>query len=191
MKRLETLGAWLFGAVFVGLAFAVAVEVLMRKLLNVSLQGVDELGGYALAVGSALAFSLALVARSHIRIDLVHERLPRPARLALNLLAVGALAATAVVLPLLGWIALSDSIDMNSTAQTPWATPLRYPQAVWFAVLTVFALVAVGSLVRAVRLLLAGRSDLVERHYGPRGAREELKEELADIQARGAPGGPP
>jgi TRAP-type C4-dicarboxylate transport system permease small subunit len=185
VKRLETVGGWLFGGVFVGLAFAVAVEVLLRKLFNVSLQGVDELGGYALAVGSALAFSLALVARAHIRIDLIHERLPRTGRLALNLLAVAALAGTAVVLPLMAWHALSDSIDMNSTAQTPWATPLRYPQAVWFAVLVVFGAVAVGSLVRAVRLLLAGRADRVEREYGPRGAREELEEELEDIKARG------
>jgi hypothetical protein len=31
LKRLETIGAWLFGAVFVILSLAVAVEVTMRK----------------------------------------------------------------------------------------------------------------------------------------------------------------
>lgn len=186
MKRLETLGAWLFGAVFVLLSIAVAVEVTMRKLLNVSLQGVDELGGYALAVGAAIAFSLALVARAHIRIDLVHERLPRGVRIALNLVSVLALAAIATALPVLAWFALSDSISMNSTAQTPWATPLRWPQSVWFAVLAVFAAVAVGSAVRAFGLALGGRGDRVEHAFGPRGTREELKDELADIEARGA-----
>jgi TRAP-type C4-dicarboxylate transport system permease small subunit len=186
MKRLETIGAWLFGAVFVLLSVAVAVEVTLRKVLNVSLQGVDELGGYSLAIGAGLAFALALVGRSHIRIDLVHERLPRPLRLLLNVVAVASLAATAVALPVLAWFALSDSIAMNSTAQTPWATPLRWPQGVWFVVLSVFALVAIGSLLRLLAFAFGGQTDRVDREYGPRGTKEELQEELADIEARGA-----
>ena len=186
MKRLETAGAWLFGLVFVVLSFAVALEVTLRKVLNVSLQGVDELGGYALAVGSALAFSLALVARAHIRIALVHERLPRALRIPMNLVAVLSLAATAAALAVLAWFALADSIAMNSTAQTPWATPLRWPQSAWFAVLAVFAVVAIGSALRALGLALGGRAEAVDRAYGPRGTKEELQEELADIEARGA-----
>ena len=186
MKRLEVIGAWLFGAIFVLLSLAVAVEVSMRKVFNVSLQGVDELGGYALATGAGVSFALALVARAHIRIDLVHERLPRGLRIVLNLAAVASLAVTAGLLPILAWFALSDSIAMNSTAQTPWATPLRYPQAAWFAVLAVFAVVAIVSLLRALGLVLRGRSDLIERDYGPKGTREELQEELADIESRGA-----
>ncbi len=186
MKRLETAGAWLFGLVFVVLSLAVTLEVTLRKVMNVSLQGVDELGGYALAVGSALAFSLALVARAHIRIDLVHERLPRALRVPMNLVAVLTLAATAAALPVLAWFALSDSISMNSTAQTPWATPLRWPQSVWFVVLAAFALVAIGSALRAVGLVLGGRIEQADREYGPRGTKEELQEELADIEARGA-----
>ena len=100
--------------------------------------------------------------------------------------AVLALAATAAALPVLAWFALSDSVSMNSTAQTPWATPLRWPQSVWFAVLAVFALVAIGSVVRAVGLALGGRADALDREYGPRGTKEELQDELADIEARGA-----
>lgn len=186
MKRLETAGAWLFGLVFVALSIAVAIEVTLRKALNVSLQGVDELGGYALAVGSALAFSLALVARAHIRIDIVHGRLPRALRIPMNLVSVLSLAATAAALAVLAWFALSDSISMNSTAQTPWATPLRWPQSVWFAALAVFAAVAIGSALRVLGLTFAGRADAVDRDFGPRGTREELQDELADIEARGA-----
>jgi TRAP-type C4-dicarboxylate transport system permease small subunit len=186
VRRLEAIGAWLFGGVFVVLSVAVAVEVTMRKVFNRSLQGVDELGGYALAVGAALAFALALAARAHIRIDLVHDRLSRPLRLVLDGLSALALAVTAIVLPAMAWFALSDSIAMNSTAQTPWATPLRWPQSVWFAVLSVFAVVAVTSALRALWLAVTGRLEALEREYGPKGAREELREELADIEARGA-----
>jgi hypothetical protein len=116
----------------------------------------------------------------------VHERLPRGLRIALNLAAVLSLAATAAVLPVMAWFALSDSISMNSTAQTPWATPLRWPQAVWFVVLAVFAAVAVGSALRGFGFALGGSTDRVDHEYGPKGTREELKEELADIEARGA-----
>ncbi|MCX7152023.1 MAG: TRAP transporter small permease subunit [Proteobacteria bacterium] len=87
MKHLESVLATLFGLVFLYLSFAVAVETTMRKVFNQSLQGVDELGGYCLAVGAALAFTLALLSRAHIRIDLVHERLGRIPRAALNMLS--------------------------------------------------------------------------------------------------------
>ena len=75
---------------------------------------------------------------------------------------------------------------MNSTAQTPWATPLRWPQSAWFAVLVVFAVVALGAALRAIVRLMSGDLRRFEREYGPRGTKEELEDELADIEARGA-----
>ena len=65
----------------------------MRKVLNRSLQGVDELGGYVLAVGTGLSFAAALLARAHIRIDVIHERLPRALRVAFNIAAAPALSS--------------------------------------------------------------------------------------------------
>ena len=47
----RTLGI-LFGLIFLGLSGVVSVETIMRKLFNMSLQGADELGGYALAIGA-------------------------------------------------------------------------------------------------------------------------------------------
>jgi TRAP-type C4-dicarboxylate transport system permease small subunit len=58
-QRLERLLANLFGLCFLGLSFLVTVETLLRKVFNFSLQGAAELGGYALAVGSAIGFGLA------------------------------------------------------------------------------------------------------------------------------------
>ena len=75
--HIETVLATVFGGIFVLLACVVAVETISRKVFNVSLQGADELGGYALAVGSTIAFSLALMGRNHIRVDVFHERFPR------------------------------------------------------------------------------------------------------------------
>ena len=185
MKNLEKIAATLFGVVFVLLSFAVAVETSMRKVFNVSLQGVDELGGYALAVGASLAFTLALVSRAHIRIDLIHDRLPQGPRMLLNVLAMLTITATALLFLAMAFYSLRDSIDLNSTAQTPWATPIKYPQMVWFACLALFAAVASGYAVRVLWLALTGRGETLLRDYSPRGAKEELKEELDDAKARG------
>ena len=185
MKNLEKVAATLFGLVFLLLSFAVAVETTMRKVFNVSLQGVDELGGYCLAVGASLAFTLALVSRAHIRIDLIHDLLPRGPRLLLNVMAMLTLTATALLMVAMAYYSLRDSIVLNSTAQTPWATPIKYPQMVWIACLGLFGAVASGYAVRVIWLALSGRSDELEAKYSPRGAKEELKEEVDDAIARG------
>ena len=185
MKNLEKVAATLFGVVFLLLSFAVAVETTMRKVFNVSLQGVDELGGYCLAVGASLAFTLALISRAHIRIDLIHDRLPQGPRVALNVLAMLTVSATALLLLAMAYYSLRDSIALNSTAQTPWATPIKYPQMVWIASLGLFALVATGYGARVLWLAANGRVDALVHDYSPRGAKEELKEELDDAKARG------
>ena len=182
--RIETVLATVFGVIFLGLALVVTVETISRKLFNVSLQGADELGGYALAVGSTIAFSLALMGRAHIRVDVFHEKFPARAQAFLNWFAIVSLAAFAVFV---GWIAfkvIADTLQYRSTAQTPWATPLIIPQGVWYAGLVVFALVATGYALRATVLLVGGRIETLNRDFHPKSAKEELKEELDDLAAR-------
>jgi TRAP-type C4-dicarboxylate transport system permease small subunit len=187
--RIETVLASVFGFIFLGLAAVVATETAARKLFNVSLQGADELGGYALAVGSTIAFSLALMGRSHIRVDVFHERFPRRVQALMNWLSVVSLAAFAIFIAWLAWKVIGDTLAYGSTAQTPWATPLIIPQGVWYGGLVVFALVAAGFALRASWLLATGRLDALNHDFHPRSAKEELKEELDDLAARqgGAP----
>ncbi len=94
----------LFGLIFVALSCLVAVETFVRKAFNFSLQGADELGGYALAFGATIAFSLALMGRSHIRVDVFHDRLPAVLQTALNWLSVVCLAAFAGAAGLAGLV---------------------------------------------------------------------------------------
>lgn len=182
--KLELWLGTLFGLVFVALSLLVAVETVMRKAFNVSLQGADELGGYALAVGATIAFSLALMGRSHIRVDVIHDRLPARLQGVLNWLSIVLLAAFSGLVAWLAWFVIRDSAEYRSVSQTPWATPLVIPQAAWVAGLTVFALVAAGYAVRATWLLLKGRADALNREFGPRGTKDEVDEELQDLKAR-------
>ena len=182
--RIETVLATLFGTIFLGLAVVVTVETIARKVFNVSLQGADELGGYALAVGSTIAFSLALMGRNHIRVDVFHEKFPRRLQAALNWFSIVSLAAFALFIAYVAFKVIGDTLQYRSTAQTPWATPLIWPQGVWYAGLVIFALVATGYAVRATVLLFTHRIDILNHDFHPKSAKEELKEELDDLAQR-------
>lgn len=187
-EKLERALGTLFGLVFIALSFVVAAETLLRKLFNVSLQGADELGGYALAVGATLAFSLALIGRSHIRIDVFHARLPRGLRGFLNWASAVSLAGFALLMAWLAWFVIRDTQTYQSVSQTPWATPLVYPQGVWLAGLVMFAFVALAAALRASWLLFTGRRAALESEFGPRTSDQEVSEELEDLRARSGAG---
>jgi TRAP-type C4-dicarboxylate transport system permease small subunit len=186
MRRLESVLANIFGAIFLVLSLVVAVETLSRKVFNYSIQGADELGGYALAIGSTLAFCLALGGRNHIRVDVFHEMFPRRAKAVLNWLAITGLAATGILFVVVSLRVLRESVEYGSTAQTPWATPLIYPQGLWYLGLVMFMLLAVGFAARATWLLFKGRIDELNEEFHPKSTKEEVKEELEDFAQRSA-----
>jgi TRAP-type C4-dicarboxylate transport system permease small subunit len=183
----ETVERWLgtlFGLILLALSLIVTVETIVRKVFNFSLQGADELGGYALAFGATIAFSLALMGRTHIRVDVFHDLLPAKLQTALNLLSILGLAAFALLMAWLSWFVIQDTRTYHSVSQTPWATPLVIPQSAWLAGLIVFAAVSVGFAARALVLLLRGRIDALNKDFGPKAAKEEVAEELQDLALR-------
>jgi TRAP-type C4-dicarboxylate transport system permease small subunit len=184
MKPVQRILAWVFGAIFLALSVVVSVETLARKLFNYSIQGADELGGYALAAGSVIAFSLALVGRNHIRVDVFHERFAKRTQAVLNVVSYVLLAVLAVLIAWVAFKVVTDTLAYNSTAPTPWQTPLIYPQSVWYAGLVVFALVTVSYAARAVWLLARGDIERVNRDFPPKSTKQEVKEELDDFAQR-------
>jgi len=184
VRRLEDILATVFGAIFIVLAVVVTVETLVRKLFNFSLQGADELGGYALAIGSTIAFALAVAGRNHIRVDVFHEHFPRGLKAFLNWLSIVLLAGLAMLFVVVSWRVLMESLEYCSTAQTPWATPLIYPQSLWYAGLVLFMLMGVGFALRATWLLVTRRIDELNEEFHAKSAKEELKEELDSVKNR-------
>ncbi len=174
----------IFGVMMLLLSVAVTVETLVRKLFSVSLGGVDELSGYAIAVGAPLAFAVALIDRSHIRINLLYQGMGARARAVLDAAAVIALAALAVFLAIFGVRTVLETQAYQSIAQTPWATPLIYPQAVWLVAMLAFVVPALALLWRLLALLARGRWDDVTRELGPETVEDELRAELEDLERR-------
>ncbi len=183
-QRVENTLALVFGLTFMALAVVVTVETLSRKLFNVSLQGADELGGYALALGSTIAFSLALLGRNHIRVDVFHSMMSRRWQAVVNWLSMVSLAAFGIFIAVVAFKVIADTMQYRSTAPTPWQTPLIWPQSVWYVGLVVFALLTLALALRASALLAAGRVDDLNHEFPPRSAKEELKEELDDLALR-------
>ena len=184
MDRLATLISRIFGWSLLFLSGFVALETILRKLFNTSLQGADELGGYVLAFGSSLAFVVTLVERAHIRIDILHGRFPVAVQAALDWLAALSMAALGVFLLYVGWFVISDTLSYGSTAATPWATPLIWPQSLWYGALAVFSLAAIGLSVRATWLFATGRFRALADEFNPKGAAEELAEEIEQRRRR-------
>lgn len=184
MESFAKLASRLFGIALVALSAFVSLETLSRKLFNHSFEGADELGGYVLAVGSSLAFVVALIDRAHIRIDVLHSRFPKMLQTTMDWLSIVSLAILGIFMIYVGRIVVLDTLSYGSTAPTPWATPLIYPQAVWYGALCLFALCAIYLAARGTLLFLSGRYDEVSKLFHPKGALEELEEEMSDLERR-------
>ncbi len=161
------------------------VEIVGRKFFNFSLHGVDEIGGYALAVVCAFGFSYTLLRASHTRIDLAQSHLPARVRAALNAITMAALAAVSLFAAWRGFAELRVSIELMSVSNSPLQTPMWLPQGLWFAGLAMFAIVAIALAVHAVLLLLTGRGE-VNRFYSPAGSADELEQISARIRSEGS-----
>jgi TRAP-type C4-dicarboxylate transport system permease small subunit len=178
-RWLAIIGGWWLMA----FSFATCVEVLGRQFFGFSLQGIDEVGGYTTAVVSSLAFSWALLNKSHTRVDFLLGHLPSWLRGVLNALAYALLAAFAVLVARRGWDVLDETLLFDSHAITPLGTPLWIPQSLWLGGLVVFALVAVPLALHAAWLLVTDVRRL-NRLYGPMTLEEEVEMEAGAVVAR-------
>jgi TRAP-type C4-dicarboxylate transport system permease small subunit len=166
------------------LAVTVSVETFLRKFAKVSIQGLDEYGGYVLAISSAFGFTATLLTRAHVRVDVVVRFLPPPLRAWADIFALVTLGFFSTMVLMYGWRILSSSWALEARAVSPIQTPLVIPQGLWVLALTLFAF-ACGVLTLRV-LGAAARRDYAEvsRHAGVPTAEEHTKEKGDDVKRR-------
>ena len=170
------------------LSATTCVEMLGRKVLGFSLQGVDEIGSYTYGIVGAFGYAYALITRSHVRVDFLVSRFSDRTRSLLNLLAMLSLAALALLLLWRGCHVVAQSIDMGSTAATPLATPMWIPQTIWLAGYLMFALVAAWAAIDAMRLFVRGATAELNARFGPQTLEEEIEAET-EIHLKTPPAG--
>ena len=166
-----------------GLSFLIVFEVIARKLFNFSLQGVDEIGGYVVAITGTFGFAYALIERTHTRIDIVLDHVPSQLRNLLNVLAYGLVAAASVFMLRYAYEALNESILFGSLSPTPLHTIMWIPQSLWVAGLVWFSITALAILVHLL-LLQFRDSELAFRLYGPPTIQQEVDREMASAKAQ-------
>jgi TRAP-type C4-dicarboxylate transport system permease small subunit len=167
---------------FVLCAFFIAFEVLARSLLRVSTGSTVELSGYMLAFGLSWGLAHALATRSHVRIDILINRLPRAARVPLHLLSLALLGVLAGFIAYAAWGLVDESLLFDATDISALRTPLAVPQGLWAAGLAVFLLLIVLMFVENLLLAVAGDARGVERNLSSRTFTEEAEETLEALR---------
>lgn len=153
--------AVLGGGLLVVYSFFVGAEIVGRRFLGFSFQGVDEVGGYLMAVVVAVGFSYALYTQAHIRIDLLLKYLPRALAMWLNVAALAALSVLALFLFSRAWFVLAESHALQAVSSTPLQTPLVIPQSIWAGGLLIFVFASLTYFIRGLRHGLRGEAEKV------------------------------
>ena len=102
----------------------------------------------------------------------------------LNALAAITLGILAIYLFVFTVRTVIDTYTYNSIAQTPWATPLIYPQVLWMVSMCVFAIFATVLAGRSIQLAAKRRWNDLNREFHPVSVEEELESELEDLKQR-------
>ncbi len=159
------------------LSLAITVEIVGRKLFAFSFHGIDDIGGYVLAVTATVGASYTMAMRGHTRVDVFLVRMPEALQRFLNALAMVTLAVFALFAAWRSSVVLLESLEFKSVATNPLQTPLWQPQSLWLFGIVLFAAIALAYAVHAVTLYAKG-SDRLNRFYGPMTAQDELEAEM-------------
>jgi TRAP-type C4-dicarboxylate transport system permease small subunit len=178
LRSLTRFGLWFGGALVLGAALLIGVDVTLRKFFNTSIGGADELAGYALALGTAWSLGAALLDRAHIRIDSLYVLFPRGLRLALDFAGIGLLIAFFGLIAWHGWSVVQQSWVSGSRSQSALATPTVIPQTIWLLGLALFFLIGLALLAYSAWLIASDRAEEAERAISTRSAAEEVREEM-------------
>lgn len=154
------------GWALLAICVATLYDIVARRLFGHSVQGVNEIGAYLLAIVSAFGFASALLQKAHSRVDFLYAYLPKPAISFLNLLAALLLFVLAAISVYEGHNVLDESLLFESQAATPLQTPMWIPQGLWIGGLALFAGVTFACAVHATYLYFKDRPRL-DKLYGP------------------------
>ena len=157
IRRLAAWCAWAGGGILFAAALLTTVEVLIRKLLGVSMGGADELSGYGFAIVGTFAFGYAMLHRGHIRVDTAYRYLGRRGQALLDVAAALLLLVFFALLLRHGFAVVEATWRMDAHSNTPLHVALIFPQLFWWLGLCLTFVITVLLLVRALLYILAGR----------------------------------
>jgi TRAP-type C4-dicarboxylate transport system permease small subunit len=177
-EGISRVGAIIGGAMLLIASLIICIDITLRYTISKTLGGADELSGYALAISSAWGFSAALLSRSHIRIDTLYVRVRTRVRAALDLLSLVTFGSFIALITWHAWGVVRQSWVSGSRSLSELETPVIIPQALWFAGLVFFVLVALLLLARSLHAVLTGDLPKLFELIGSKSAVAEAEEEV-------------
>ena len=179
-KRYSQILAWIGGGMIILSALLVTLEVILRKLLNFSFGGADEIAGYAFGIATSLSLSFALYERAHIRVDALYNFMPRTIKIISDFISIILIVSFIAVVSYMAFLLLRDTIGYNSHSITPLRVPLVYPQLPWFLGWVACVLCGLIILMTAVRALIKRDLAQVQSLIGIKSTDELIEDEAVD-----------
>ena len=181
LERISQLAVWVGGAALLAAALMVTVDVLSRKIFNITMSGSDEYSGYVFSATTTWAYSYCLLHRSNVRIDALYNYLPRKITAILDVVGLLLLFYFMSIMTYYAMVSFVDSWVNNSVSITTLGTPQWIPQLFWVAGLILFFVTLIFVVVYSIIALLQRNWDLVARIAGVPSIAETMQEETHGI----------
>ena len=127
MKKCARITGIIFGVMMISLSFLVTIETIIRKLFSISMGGVDELSGYAIAIGALLALVVTSIEQAHIRINLLYLQLSKLPQALLNFVSSISIAALALFFSILHFWNGCGYLDISLNCSNPLGNTINLP----------------------------------------------------------------
>jgi len=181
VDRISRLFAWAGGAILIATTLVIIAEIILRGVFSYALGLGFEMSGYTLAVCASWSFAYALFRKAHIRIDALYVRLGKKARIGLDLVALAAFTAFAILIATAAVGVMLESLERGSLSNTPLKVPLWIPQLLWSVGLVWFAFAMAVLLLRVVVALVQGDDAQVQKLAGSSTLDEQIEEEAPEL----------
>ena len=181
LERISQLAVWVGGAALLAAALMLTVDVLSRKIFNITMSGSDEYSGYVFSATTTWAYSYCLLHRSNVRIDALYNYLPRKVTAILDVVGLLLLFYFMSIMTYYAMVSFVDSWVNNSVSITTLGTPQWIPQLFWGAGLILFFVTLIFVVVYSISALLQRNWDLVARIAGVPSIAETMQEETHGI----------
>jgi TRAP-type C4-dicarboxylate transport system permease small subunit len=178
-RAVSRVAVWIGGALTLASVLLITYDVIVRRVFGISLGGADELSGYAFAISTTWALAFTALERGNVRVDVLYKHVPVRVAAALDWLALVALGVFAGHLTFHAYGVAMTSWTQQAAANTPLATPLWMPQALWVLGLAWFCVVLAVMLARTSVALVTGDIAAVQAVAGVMSAQEEAATEAA------------
>jgi TRAP-type C4-dicarboxylate transport system permease small subunit len=117
MKYISLAAAGLAGTALVLMAIIGTADVVGSQFLGLPVPGTVEIGSSLMVLGIALGLPMAQYDRRHVRVEIIVDRLPRPIRRVLDIVAQLCLALMLAGIAWMGWRMFLNSIATKEFAQ--------------------------------------------------------------------------